>query len=186
MSAVAATAPSARSLPSRVGAAAWLAARLAGWAAAGLCAGLLAALALPLAVGMRPFTVMTGSMAPAIAPGDVVVVDRIAPLDARVGDIVTFRDPDGSGRLISHRVRAVRADGGRVAFRTRGDANSESERWSVPASGSIGRVAYTVPAIGTLVHAAGGGWRLALLVLPLVVLLSFELVRLWRPRHGAP
>jgi signal peptidase I len=166
-----------------------LAARFAGWAAAGLGLGLLAALALPLAFDMRPFTVMTGSMRPAVDPGDVVVVQRIAPLDAHPGDIVTFRDPEGTGRLISHRVRGVRVHDGRVDFQTRGDANTEGERWSVPAGGSIGRAAYRLPQLGYAAQDLGGGaWWLALLIVPILGLLILELVRVWRPRtgHAAP
>ena len=162
-----------------------LAARFAGWAAVGLGAGVLAALALPLAFDMRPFTVMTGSMRPAISPGDVVIVQRIAPLDARPGDIVTFRDPEGTGRLISHRVRSIRVRGDRVDFQTRGDANTEAEHWSVPAGGSIGRAASRLPALGYAARALGGGaWWLALLIVPLLGFLGYELLRLWRPRTG--
>ena len=59
----------------------------------------LLAIAVPLAFGARPYTVLTGSMEPTISPGDVVIDERISPLEARVGDVVTFRDPeDQSGR----------------------------------------------------------------------------------------
>ena len=44
--------------------------------------------------GSRRFAVLSGSMEPTIATGDVVVVDKIAPLEARVGDVVTFRSPE--------------------------------------------------------------------------------------------
>ena len=36
---------------------------------------------------------MSGSMQPAIHTGDVVVDESIAPAEARVGDVVTFKDP---------------------------------------------------------------------------------------------
>ena len=53
--------------------------------------------------------VRSGSMSPAIETGDVVVTEPLSPLSARVGDIVTFRDPEGGGKLFSHRVQAVTA-----------------------------------------------------------------------------
>ena len=68
-------------------------------------------------------------MEPALRTGDVSVVRSIAPLDARPGDIVTFRDPDNADRLITHRVRAMHVQGDAVVFRTRGDANNVSEHW---------------------------------------------------------
>lgn len=79
------------------------------WAAFGLVAGLLLALTLPRLFGMPVLVVLSGSMEPALATGDVVIESRISPLDAKVGDIVTFRDPERPERLITHRVRSVRA-----------------------------------------------------------------------------
>src|SRR5437899_2420221 len=64
------------------------------WAALGAGAGLTLAVAGPYVFGGRSFTVMSGSMQPAIDTGDVVIDETIAPRDARVGDIVTFPDPD--------------------------------------------------------------------------------------------
>ena len=104
--------------------------------------------AAPLAIGDHSFTLRSGSMTPALETGDVVVTEPVAPLAARVGQIVTFRDPEGSGKLFSHRVQSIRPDGEVVHFVTRGDANTSTERWSVPAGGTIGRVVYRVPKIG--------------------------------------
>ena len=65
----------------------------AAWAIGAFCMALLAAVALPNAIGMRSFTVMSGSMEPTIHVGDVVIDKKISPLDARPGDVVTFSDP---------------------------------------------------------------------------------------------
>jgi signal peptidase I len=154
------------------------------WALVGLGAGILLAATAPLAFGDRSFTVMSGSMSPAIKTGDVVVERPIAPLGAKVGDVVTFRDPEGSRRLITHRVKGMRASGHTVRFVTKGDANNAVERWSVQEDGRIGRVVYRLPKLGYVL--AWGNWRygrLALLVLPAVLLLIFELVRIWRPER---
>ncbi len=120
------------------------------WLAGGLALGIALALVVPLAFDGRPYTVLSGSMEPAISTGDVVVATRIAPLDARPGDVVTFRDPDDSGKLITHRVRDVGASGGKVQFVTKGDANNATERWRVSASGQISQVRYRVPFVGRL------------------------------------
>ncbi len=55
--------------------------------------------------GFRSFTVLSGSMEPAISTGDVVVNERVGPLETRPGDVLTFRDPTRQGRLITHRLR---------------------------------------------------------------------------------
>jgi signal peptidase len=129
---------------------------------AGFAVGIALALAAPLAFDARPLVVLSGSMEPALGTGDVSVVRSIAPLDARPGDIVTFRDPDNAERLITHRVRAMRVQGDAVVFRTRGDANNVSEHWCVPATGEIGRVMYRIPKLGWVLSYArskGAGRR---------------------------
>ena len=163
-----------------------------GWAALAIAALLALAIALPLAFGARPHTVLTGSMEPAIAAGDVVIEERIAPAAARVGDVVTFRDPEDQSRLITHRVRSIRRDGSHLWFVTRGDANNTTERWRIAASGDLGRVAYTVPWVGHAAVITRTPLGLALLlIVPLLLLGLDELVRIWRPppkraTHGTP
>jgi signal peptidase len=155
---------------------------IATWTAVACAAAVGLAVGLPYVFGFKSFTVMSGSMEPAIGTGAVVVERPIAPREARVGDVVTFKDPEGGERLITHRVTSVRVRGGTAQFVTKGDANNTVERWSVPAEGSIGRVAYHVPKVGYLMAYAGGRHgKLLLIVLPVLLLAGFELVRIWRP-----
>jgi signal peptidase len=80
-------------------------------------------------------------------------------------------------------VQSVRAVGEEVAFITRGDANTSTEHWRVPAEGSIGRVAYRIPKIGyALSWIDSGPVRLALIAIPALLLLWAALVRIWRPQ----
>jgi signal peptidase I len=153
------------------------------WVGLGLLFGTLFAAVAPQLLGFRSFTVRSGSMTPAIETGDVVVTQPISPLSARVGDIVTFVDPEGTGKLFSHRVQSVRAVGDEVAFITRGDANTSTEHWRVPANGSIGHVVYRIPKIGyALSWIDSGPARLALIAVPALLLLWAALVRIWRPQ----
>jgi signal peptidase I len=156
------------------------------WVGLGLLAGTLLAAVAPQLAGYRSFTVRSGSMTPAIETGDVVVTEPISPLAARVGDVVTFVDPEGTGKLFSHRVQSLRAEGDEVAFVTRGDANTSTERWRVPADGSIGKVAYRIPKVGyALAWIDSGPARLALMAIPALLLLGAALVRIWRPQQPA-
>ena len=157
-----------------------------GYMALGLVLGIVAAIALPFAIGQRPYTVLSGSMEPAIGTGDIVVVQRIPPSEARVGDVVTFSDPGSSGRLITHRVRSSRRRGRQLDFVTKGDANNTVERWRVPARGVISRVRYRVPEVGrlALLTRTRGGLVVFVLV-PLLLLAVHEVVRIWRPQKEA-
>lgn len=152
------------------------------WVGLGLLFGTLAAAVVPQLAGFHSFTVRSGSMTPAIETGDVEVTRSISPLSARVGDIVTFVDPEGTGKLFSHRVQSVRVLGDEVAFVTRGDANTATEHWRVPASGSVGRVVYRIPKVGyALARVDSAPARLALIAIPALLLLWAALVRIWRP-----
>jgi signal peptidase len=159
-----------------------LTAYLAVWVALGFGAGLVALAGAPRLGGLQSFTVMSGSMEPAISTGDVVVERRIRPSQARAGDIVTF-NYSPRHELITHRVRSVRTRGAVASFVTQGDANTGMEHWSVKADGTIGRVVYRVPRVGyALVWMRHPVARLLLVVLPAILLGLLELVRIWRPR----
>jgi signal peptidase len=152
---------------------------------AGIVAGIALALALPFGFDARPLAVLSGSMEPTLDTGDVTVVKRIAPLDARPGDIVTFRDPHRSGRLVTHRVRAMELRGSQVIFTTRGDANNVSEHWQVSTGDQISRVIYRIPDLGHLLMVFRSSRVPAIMFgLALGLLLVLELVGIWRPTRG--
>ena len=153
----------------------------AGSIVAGLAVGLLLAVGVSLALGYRTFSVLSGSMEPNIHTGDAVVDEPIRPLEARVGDIVTFKDPGRGGELVTHRIRSVRPQGTTVAIVTKGDANNAVERWNVPVNGSVGRVAYRLPSVGRVMAVIRGRYgRLLLIALPALLLGLYELSRIWR------
>jgi signal peptidase len=154
-----------------------------GWAI--VVAGAILALLIggPLVLGDTPHTDLSGSMEPTIAPGDVVINEGIEPWEARVGDIVTFHDPQDASKLLTHRVVSTKDTGSHVWFVTQGDANNTRERWRVGATGEIGRLVYTVPWVGHLAVFTRTklGWGL-LVGIPLLLILIEELVRIWKPR----
>lgn len=154
-----------------------------GWAIVVAGATLALVIAGPLVVGDQPHTDLSGSMEPAISPGDVVINEEIEPWEAEVGDVVTFHDPEDQSKLLTHRVVSTKDTGSHIWFVTQGDANNTKEHWRVPATGEIGRLLYTVPWVGHLAVFARSklGWAL-LIGIPLLLILIEELVRIWRPR----
>ena len=156
-----------------------LAASFAIWCAIGVVVGLVALVTVPRAAGVTPLTVLTGSMEPALTPGDVVLSDPLPPLEVRPGDVVSFHDPSRHGELVTHRVEGMRRSGPVVRFVTKGDANSVSETWTVAADGRIGRATMTVPKVGHVLQLAGSRHgKLALIALPAFLLVMLELVGL--------
>jgi signal peptidase len=146
----------------------------------GLAGGLVLVVAGPQIVGGRALTVMSGSMSPAIETGDIIVTRGISPLDARIGDVVTFRDPESQSRLLTHRVTDIRYREGTVAVTTKGDANTKRERWVISEEGRIGRVVLRLPKLGYLVARAGTpSGRILLLMVPALLLAFLGLKRIW-------
>jgi signal peptidase len=144
------------------------------------CAGMLA-LGVARLAGYQTFTILSGSMEPTIATGDLVFDDRISVEDARVGDVITFREP-GTSRLITHRLMHKRVAGRVTHMRTQGDANNAPERWNIPADGQVGRVAFRVPKAGyASAYLSERDTRLMLVVVPALLLGMLELARIWRP-----
>jgi signal peptidase I len=151
----------------------------------GLATGLAVALVWSVPFGGHALIEMSGSMSPAIETGDVVVITAISPLEARVGDVITFNDPERKSRLLTHRVHTLRVAGDSVEFVTQGDANTTRERWRIAADGTIGRTAYRIPRLGYALNWATGpiGW-LAFIVIPILILAAYLLRRIWRSSGG--
>lgn len=125
------------------------------------------AAATTLLYGSAPVAVSSGSMAPALDVGDLVVVEPYHGQRVRTGTVVVFDDPAG-GRSTIHRVVEVADDG---TFTTRGDANPVAdstplERAEIDASGR-----FLLPRMGLpVVWAQQGRWALVLLALGGLVL----------------
>jgi signal peptidase I len=94
-------------------------------------------------------TERSGSMAPMLHRGDLLISTPILADQAHVGDVITFSDPNVPGVKLTHRVRAEHSlPGGRIAFVTRGDANTGSEYWNISAHGRLTALVSHVPAVG--------------------------------------
>ena len=81
--------------------------------------------------GYRAVFMTTGSMRPAIAPGDLVILRPVDPTSIRVGDVITFQAPVGRHELVTHRVVAMTTSAQGPEFKTRGDANQVADIWTV-------------------------------------------------------
>ena len=151
----------------------------------GFVVGLTACLTVPALVGHPTLTVLSGSMQPTLEVGSVVIDEKISPVEARPGDIVSFPNPTRRDRTLTHRLQKMRVENGRAFMVTKGDANDAPERWSVPIGDQIGRVAYHVPKVG-YVRAFISTRDARLGVLGIVLALGlYLLVDIWRPRRGA-
>jgi len=103
--------------------------------------------------GWRFDIVPTGSMAPAINPGGMVVTRPAEPEDIRVGDTILFREPyiEAEAR-ICHRVIDIKEIDSQLFFQTKGDANEYPDPGLVSPQNFIGKTIYYLPHVGNIAY----------------------------------
>ena len=147
----------------------------------------LVAVCLPLTVprffGYHIYSVISGSMEPAIPTGSLVYIKSMEPEDMQEDDVIAFYGARDQASIITHRVVENRVVMGE--FITKGDANQTEDMNPVPYENYIGKVVRSVPEAGKVAElftsrrgkAAAGGVILAAVFLQVLAAL------LERKRH---
>jgi signal peptidase len=131
-------------------------------------------------LGYRPMVERSGSMVPTLKVGDIVVTEWVHADRLHTGDIVTFPQDLGRTELVTHRVERRRVEGHTVHFVTRGDANIDTEQWTVRSQSLVGRVVWRIPWAGSLLIRLGSSDTRRLLLIAVggfLLLYGFVAVR---------
>ncbi|MEA2280496.1 MAG: signal peptidase [Solirubrobacteraceae bacterium] len=162
--------------------------RLASWAALALATVVVALVALPAALGMRRYVIVSGSMTGTYDRGSLVFDEVAGTAALRPGDVITYRPPPQAGvdHVITHRIASIRTVHGMRVFRTKGDANPAADPWSFRLTGGRqARVRWSLPYAGFAFAAlADPKLRIWLLSVPAGLIALGSLASLWR-RLGA-
>jgi signal peptidase I len=118
----------------------------------------------------RLFIVQTGSMAPEIPGGSVVVI--FPSNKYSISDVVTYSQ---GKNVVTHRIVDVKElSGGKIYF-TKGDANSFIDPKPVSNNEILGRVIIVAPHIGNLVSLLVNPWILLLMFyIPFGLIFGYE------------
>ena len=108
----------------------------------------------PRAFGYEIYTVISGSMEPAIPTGSLVYVKYIQPEEIQTEDVIAFYGTDADGSIVTHRVVSNSAAMGK--FITKGDANSDNDMNPIPYANYIGKVQLSVPKLGGIFQTITG------------------------------
>jgi len=98
----------------------------------------------PLAGDTHYLTVYSGSMEPTIPVGSVVVIKPVDPNKLQKDEIICFTRSEP--KSTTHRIIDITDEG----FITKGDANEDPDPFLVEKKNIIGKVIFTIPALGYL------------------------------------
>ena len=106
-------------------------------------------LTLPKMFGCVPYTIVSGSMEPAIPTGSLVYVRNADPDTVEIGDVIAYYGSNDENAVVVHRV--VGKDG--RFFATKGDANVTGDLRPVGYEQFLGIVSVSVPKVGIAAQA---------------------------------
>jgi signal peptidase len=126
--------------------------------------------------------ILSGSMAPAIRNGSLVLATRAPLASVREGDVIVYHIPIGDHHLTTHRVVAVVHGGAHPVVRTKGDANTRADPWKARLDGPAAwKVSLTLPFLGYAALLMREPWIAAFAIGLLgITVLLVALRRLWR------
>ena len=131
---------------------------------------------IPFLGNYKVFTVMSGSMSPAIHAGSLIFVKPLS--DYSVGDVVTRRTKDPK-ITITHRIVSKEEIEGKIAFQTKGDANDSQDMEKFTAEGIIGKVFLSVPLLGyPVAYAKTTPGIILLIIIPAVIIIYDEIQKI--------
>lgn len=128
-------------------------------------------LTVPRLFGYEVYTVISGSMEPAIPTGSLVYTKSIAPEDIKKDDVIAFYSSTDNGAIITHRVVKNQVVEGQ--FVTKGDANQKEDAMPAAYSNLLGKVELSVPFMGQILSmvASAPGKIAAVCLIGLAVIL---------------
>ena len=131
------------------------------------------------------YTIISGSMEPAIHVYDVVAAVEVKDLsEIKVGDVITFVSTwDVSlGKTVTHRVIEItKSDTGEYRFTTKGDFNTTADGEPVTRNNLIGKVIFRLPQLGRLQFflATKAGWFIVVFI-PAMIVIIIDVIRIFK------
>lgn len=105
-------------------------------------------LTVPRLFGYEVYSVVSGSMEPAIPTGSLVYIKGAEPETIKENEVIAFYSPSNPEAIITHRVVMNKVVSGE--FTTKGDANQAEDPKPVPYNNLVGRVTLSIPFAGEL------------------------------------
>lgn len=137
----------------------------------------------PSILGIRPFSIQTDSMYPALNPGDLIISNAVKDAsELEVGDIITYWTVINGERVLNtHRITEVYDGGNYRIFATKGDNNMIADPLTVHESEVVGKYSFKMPGIGKVFdYLQTSTGFLLVVVLPVFIFFIYHLVQFFR------
>ena len=133
----------------------------------------------PSVGGWLPLIVLTDSMQPVIAGGDLIICHTAEAEDILVNDVIAFFDPAGNGTsIVTHRVLEIVQEDGTIKFRTKGDYNNTEDKMLVPGDSLVGVYKSRIGGAGNIAMFMQSTTGLIVcVVFPIIALVGYDVVR---------
>ena len=128
----------------------------------------------PIPGNYKIYTVLSGSMEPAIHTGSLIFVKSLENYNE--GDIITVPTSDGKA-TVTHRVISKTEKDGEATFKTKGDANDGEDREVIEEDSIIGKTFLAIPLLGYPVSYAKTMQGLILLIIIPAIIIIYDEVR---------
>jgi len=147
----------------------------------------IAAIALLLIISVFPITgnyklmvVQSGSMAPAIKMGSIVMVKPAD--DYKIGDVITFGPYTKTKAPTSHRIYDIKmTEQGQPIYITKGDANNAPDTREISRGDILGKVLFSIPYLGYAVNFAKRPLGFALIIIvPAALIIIDEIKNIYK------
>jgi len=134
--------------------------------------------AFPIAGNYKIFVVQSGSMAPAIKMGSLVIVKPAN--DYKIGDVITFGPYSKTKAPTTHRIYDIKVVNGQPVYITKGDANNAPDTREITKRDVVGKVLFSIPYLGYAVAFAKKPIGFALIIIvPAAVIIIDEIKKIY-------
>lgn len=150
----------------------------------GIIAILLVVSVFPITGNYKVMIVQSGSMAPEIKMGSVVVVKpthsvNSGQADYKIGDVITFQ-AGRNNEPITHRIYDIRVVDGEPRYITKGDVNNAPDQREVSKNEIMGKVFFDIPYLGYVVNFAQKPLGFSLIIIiPAVLIIGDEIKKIY-------
>ncbi|MDR2940634.1 MAG: signal peptidase I [Clostridiales bacterium] len=97
------------------------------------------------------YIVQSNSMAPTFEAGSLIITAAVKPENVKAEDIITYRPADYPDTRVTHRVKEVLHEDGRIKFLTQGDANNTVDN-AVDQDNLVGKTIFWIPSFGNILN----------------------------------